>query len=192
MRQVLLVYSISVLTINEGVESELDLVKVVEDAKKYFPTETWEEVRYLGELSLEHDFRIDMNTESLGVFLFERLIKRIGKIRDSDRLENPLLGITRNPIVTLYYFFDGRNFKKALYLVHDYVTERVGVVSLFQVEEDISNKVVAHGLGHNKGLRHHVKPVDLMHPDLLRFPKLRLEGFCKGCLRKLDQMKKSD
>ncbi len=190
----LLVHSINVLTINEGVENELDLVKVVEDAKKYFPTETWEEVRYLGELSLEHDFRIAMNTESLGAFLFERLIERIGKIRDADRLENPLLGITRDPIVTLYYFFDGKNFKKALYLVHDYVSERVGVVSLFQVDEDISSKVVAHGLGHNKGLRHHIKPVDLMHPDLLRFPKLRLEGFCKDCLRKLTkyQTKESD
>jgi len=96
-----------------------------------------------------------------------------------------LLGGTPDPVVALYCFFDGKNFKKTLYLVHDYVTEKVGVVSFFQLDEENSRKVVAHGLGHNRGLRHHMEPIDLMYPELLRFPILQVEGFCRVCLRTL-------
>jgi hypothetical protein len=72
-----------------------------------------------------------------------------------------------------------------LHLVHDYVDERIGVVSLFRINKGSSSKVVAHGLGHNRGLRHHQEPIDLMYSGLLRTPTLRVEGFCKVCLRKL-------
>lgn len=177
--------SINVLTINGEPENERDLVKIVEDAKTYFPTETWYDVRYLGELCLEHDFKIETSRESSGAFLFEKLVERIGSIKDSDRLLNLLLGITPDPIVAVYYFFDGKTFKRAFYLVHDYVAEKIGVVSLFQVKEEFSSKVVAHGLGHNRGLCHHVKPIDLMYSKLLRVPALQVEGFCEVCLRKL-------
>ena len=181
----LIVHSINVLTINEQVEDERDLVKIIEDAKDYFPTKTWDVVRYLGKLSLEHDFKIAINEESTGAFLFERLVERIEKIKTSDKLMNLLLGITPDPIVASYYFFDGSNFKKARYLVHDYVTEKVGVVSLFKVEDEASSKVVAHGLGHNRGLRHHAEPIDLMYSGLLKSLNLRVDGFCKICVRKL-------
>jgi len=177
--------SINVLTINGEPENERDLVKIVEDAKTYFPTETWDDIRYLGELCLEHDLKIETSRESSGAFLFKKLVKRIERIKDPARLVNLLLGITSDPIVSMYYFFDGKTFKKALYLVHDYVTEKVGIVSLFQVKEESSSKVVAHGLGHNRGLRHHAKPIDLMYPELLRVPALQVEGFCEVCLRKL-------
>lgn len=186
--------SINVLTINGEPKNEGDLVKIVEDASDYFPTETWKDVRYLGELSLEHDVKIASNREFFGAFLFEKLIERIGRIKGSDRLMSLLLGITPDPIVAVYYFFDGANFKRALYLVHDYIAEKIGVVSLFRVDDKSSSKVVAHGLGHSRGLRHHAEPIDLMYFELLKSPALQVEGFCKVCLRKLakDQIDGSD
>jgi predicted Zn-dependent protease len=87
--------------------------------------------------------------------------------------------------VATYYFFDGKGFKRTFYLVHDYMDETIGIVSLFQVNENSINKVVAHGLGHSKGLRHHLEPIDLMHPRLLRATTLEVEGFCKVCMKKL-------
>jgi predicted Zn-dependent protease len=184
---ILIVRSISVLTINEEVENERDLVKIIEDARSYFPSETWDDIRYLGKLSLEHDIKIATGGKPLGAFLFERLVERIKKLKDSDKLMSLLLGITPDPIVAVYYFFDGTHFKRALYLVHDYVAEKIGVVSLFQVNEEYFSKVVAHGLGHNRGLRHHPEPVDLMYSELLRSPALQVEGFCRICLRKLKE-----
>jgi len=185
-------WSINVLTINGETENELDLVKIAEDARNYFPTETWDDIKYLGKLSLKHDIKIATNGETFGAFLFEKLNKKIGRIKDSNRLINLLLGITSDPIVAIYHFFDGGHFKRTLYLVHDYVTETVGVVSLFRLNERTSSKVVAHGLGHSKGLRHHLEPIDLMYSELLRTPILQVEGFCKVCLSKLtrDQVDK--
>jgi len=177
--------SINVLTINREPESERDLLKIVEKTRRYFPTEAWDDVMYLGKLSLEHDFEIATSGESVGALLLERLIEKIEKIRDSDRRMNLLLGITLDPVVAVYCFFDGKNFKKTLYLVHDYVTEKVGVVSFFRLNEEYSRKVVAHGLGHNRGLRHHMEPIDIMYSELLRIPILQVEGFCRVCLRTL-------
>ena len=183
-------HSINVLTINGEPENEQDLVKIVENAKSYFPTDTWHDILYLGKLSLEHDVKIAKNGEHFGAFLFEKLIERIKRIKNSDRLMNLLLGITPDPIIAMHYFFEGNNFKRTLYLVHDYVAEKVGVVSLHQLNNETSSKVVAHGLGHNRGLRHHVKPIDLMYFELLRTPILQVEGFCKICLQTLTKAQK--
>jgi len=180
--------SINVLTINREPENERDLVNIVEKARRYFPTETWDDIMYLGKLSLEHDLKIAISRESFGALLLEKLIKRIEEMKGSDRLTSLLLGITPDPVVAVYCFFDGKNFKKMLYLVHDYVTEKVGVVSIFQLDEETSRKVVAHGLGHNRGLRHHVEPIDLMCSELLRIPILQVEGFCRVCLRTLKKV----
>ncbi len=181
--------SIDVLTINDDPESDRDLVRIVEDARCYFPSETWNAIHYLGKLRLEHDFNIAANEELFGAFLFEKLVERIENIKHPDRLMSLLLGITSDPIIAMYYFFDGKHFKKASYLVHDYVAERVGVVSLFRVDKGASSKVVAHGLGHNRGLRHHLKPIDLMYSKLLKSPTLQVEGFCKICMDKLRKMR---
>lgn len=175
--------SINVLTINGEPENERDLVKIVEDARIYFPTETWDDILYMGNLSLKHDVKIATSGESLGALLFQKLIKRIRRIKGSDRLMSLLLGITPDPVVAMYYFFDGKNFKRALYLVHDHVAEKVGVVSFFRLNKETSSKVIAHGLGHSRGLRHHVEPIDLMYSELLKSPILQVEGFCKVCLR---------
>lgn len=182
-------WPVDVLTINEEPENERDLIRIVEDAKSYFPTETWEDIRYLGKLSLEHDIKISTGGELLGAFLFEKLIERIERAKVSDGLMRLLLGITPDPIVAMYYFFDGKFFKRVVYLVHDYVAKKVGVVSIFRVDEESSSKVVAHGLGHNRGLRHHAKPIDLMYSELLRSSVLQVDGFCEICLRKLKKDK---
>ncbi|UCE43684.1 MAG: hypothetical protein JSV57_04830 [Candidatus Bathyarchaeota archaeon] len=178
-------HSIAVLTINGKRENEEDLVKIIEDASSYFPAETWDHIKYIGRLGLEHDFKVAKNREAYGAFLFQRLISRIKEIRNRNRLMNLLLGVTADPIVAVYPFFDGTGFKNALYLVHDYVDERAGVVSFFRVDEEFSNKLVAHGLGHNRGLCHHLEPIDLMYSELLSTSILRVNGFCEVCLRKL-------
>ena len=69
--------------------------------------------------------------------------------------------------------------------------EKVGFASLFQLNERSSNRLVAHGLGHNRGLQHHVEPIDLMHSELLSSSTLQVDGFCEACLRKLRKTKKN-
>jgi predicted Zn-dependent protease len=175
--------SIKVLTINK--ESHQDLVKIVEDARKYFPGKAWNDVTYLGRLSLKYDIKIATSKMMKGAFLFERLTMRLREIKIFHKIIDLLIAITQDPIVAAYYFFDGKGFKRTFYLVHDYMDETIGIVSLFQVNENSANKVVAHGLGHSKGLRHHLEPIDLMHPRLLRATTLEVEGFCKVCREKL-------
>ncbi|MFP3985571.1 MAG: hypothetical protein ACLFU9_06370 [Candidatus Bathyarchaeia archaeon] len=179
--------AIKVLTINAELESEEELVKIVEGARKYFPSETWNNIQYVGELSLKHEFQIALNEKSFGALFFEKLLNKLERIKGANRLVNLLLGITPDPIVAFYYFFDGKNFKKSFYFIHDYVAEKTGVVSLFQVDEEMSSKVVAHGLGHNRGLRHHAEPIDFMYSGLLKSPRLKVDGFCKICIRKLTE-----
>lgn len=178
---------ICVLTIN-GEQKNEEMVRVVEDASGYFPTYIWEDIEYIGKLSLQHDFKVAASGESYGAFLFQKLINKVRRVRDPNRM-SLLLGITANPVVAVYHFFDRTRFRKAVYLVHDYVDEKVGVVSLFQVDEESSSRLVAHGLGHNRGLRHHVEPIDLMYSALLSSSTLQVDGFCKDCLRKLTKDK---
>ena len=181
--------SISVLTISGEQENDKDMVKIVEVARGYFPTQIWEDIGYIGKLSFEHDFKVVTSRESCDAFLFQKLISKIRRVRDSKKLTSLLLGITADPMVAMYHFFDRTNFKRALYLVHDYVDEKVGVVSLFQVNGGSSSRLVAHGLGHNRGLRHHVEPIDLMYSKLLSSLTLQVDGFCEVCLRKLTKDK---
>ena len=176
--------SIDVLTVNEEPESQVDLIRVVEEAKNYFPTEIWDDVRYIGKLKMNHDVTITTGEEHRGAFLVEKITKRIKRIRDC-KLMNLLLGITTDPVIAMYYYFDGNLFRRSLFLVHDYVSEKIGIVSLFRITEESASKVVAHGLGHNRGLVHHYKPIDLMYSKLLNALTLRIEGFCKDCKSKL-------
>jgi predicted Zn-dependent protease len=177
--------AIGVLTINAELENDEDFVKTVEDARDYFLAETWAGIQYLGALSLKHDVKVATKEESRGALLLDRLFAAVRKVKENESLVTLVLGITPDPVIALHYFFDGTNFKRASYLVHDYVAEQVGVVSLFQVEEDSLTKVVAHGLGHSRGLRHHAKPIDLMYPELLRVSAPQVDGFCEACMRKL-------
>lgn len=181
--------SIDVLMINVEPANGRGLIKIVEDGSGYFPTETRDDIECIAELHLDHDVTIMTGGESFGAFLFERLTKRIRSIKHSNRLRNLLLGITPDPIVAIQHHLDGRRFRRTLHIVHDYVDEKTGVVSLFQISDHSSSKVVAHGLGHNRGLRHHQEPIGLMYSGLLRAPVLQVEGFCRICLRKLKEDK---
>ncbi|MCW4052169.1 MAG: hypothetical protein NWE78_03030 [Candidatus Bathyarchaeota archaeon] len=176
---------LNILTVSQEPANEKDLANIVDDAKTFFPTEAWYDVRYVGELSLEHDLKIMVGDETCGAFLFKKLLKRFQKLKDSRGLVGVLLGITSKPVVDMYYSFGGGNLRKTVFFVHDYVSKKIGVVSVFRLTEESSSKVVAHGLGHNQGLRHHLEPTDLMHSELLRISHLEVDGFCKVCLRSL-------
>ncbi len=176
---------VNVLTINTESKEGQHLAKIAEDARDYFPTISQDEIHYLGNLSVEHDLKIATSEKTLGAFLFEKVTARIKKMENYNKLRGLLLGITSDPIVAIYHFFDRKHFKRAQYLVHDYVTKTVGVVSFFQVNMKYASRVVAHGLGHGKGLRHHSQPIDLMYSEMLRTPKLQVEGFCRACLHEL-------
>ena len=176
---------IDVLTINEEPRNEQDLVKIAEDAIRYFPFGTWNDVRYLGQIILDHDVKVAAGEECFGAFLFRKLIRRIRRIGNCRRATNFLLGITPDPLVDTYCFFEGTHLTRTSYLVHDYMTENVGIASLFRINDGSSSKVVAHGLGHSKGLLHHSEPIDLMYSKLLEASKLKVEGFCKLCFCKL-------
>lgn len=179
--------SIDIVSINGGCKAALELVEIVEQAIDYFPLDVWDEIRYLGELNLERDFNISIVGDSLGALLFEKLVKKMGTVIKEMDLDNLLLGITSDPIVCMNYSFDKLTFRRTAYLVHDYVNARLGVVSLFSVEDKVSCKVIAHGLGHSKGLHHHDRPADLMHPALLKLADLQVNGFCKTCLRDMEE-----
>ncbi len=177
--------SISVLTICDEPGNVGDLASIVEGAKEFFPADVWGPVNYLGELSLQHDVEIAARGEFFGAFIFEKLIEKVRELKHSNKAGDLLLAVTPDPIVATHFFFNGKTFERTSYLVHDYVARENGVVSLFAIEEDASSKVVAHGLGHNKGLRHHAEPIDLMYSELLQVPSLRVEGFCNLCLDQL-------
>jgi hypothetical protein len=179
---------IDVLTINEDPKNEEELIEIVEQACEYFPRGNWEGIEYLGNLNMEHDVKITSNRGVYGAFIFEKLVMKIRKLKSMFNAFELLLGITPDPIVTIYYRFERRTYERMVNLIHDYVSRDVGVVSLFRVEDGSASRLIAHGLGHNRGLRHHVDPIDLMYVDLLNHPMLNREAFCRECTNKLKKI----
>ena len=100
-----IVQSINVLTVNAEHEDTDDFIKIVEEAKEYFPRENWQEVRYFGEVSLDYDFTINSGEYTFGALLFEKLVRKFERIKDSKGMMNLLLGITPDPVVASHYFF---------------------------------------------------------------------------------------
>jgi hypothetical protein len=176
---------LTLITVAQEAGDETDPVQIVDEAKTFFPTEAWYEIRYLGELSLKHDLKIMEGGRACEAFLFRKLIQRFLKVKDSCGLVGLLLGITPKPVVDLHYSLEGGSIRKTVFFVRDYVSKKIGVVSLYKLAEESASKVVAHGLGHNQGLRHHLEPTDLMHSELLRLAHLDVDGFCTACLRSL-------
>ncbi|UCH32174.1 MAG: hypothetical protein JSV05_01950 [Candidatus Bathyarchaeota archaeon] len=176
---------IDILMINEEAEKKEDLIKVIDEAGKYFPQKSWGAINYLGKLHLDHDVKIGTDGKSVGAFFFEKLIGKIKEATDRDSLVGLLLGITLDPVLVMHYSFDGKNFRRTGYFVHDYIAKKIGIVSFFRINKLSYAKIVAHGLGHNKGLNHHTYPIDLMYVELPKEPRLQVEGFCNFCLRKL-------
>jgi len=95
------------------------------------------------------------------------------------------LAMTHDPVIVMYHRFEVDRFKRTINIVHDYVSNDVGMISLYETDEDAVAKVAAHGLGHNQGLAHHVEPVDLMYVGLLHGRSIEIDGFCNECKRKL-------
>ena len=183
------VQSLDVLTINEGFRSEGDLVEIVWRAFDYFPRGIWEGVNFVGNVSVGCDLEIKSGEGVYGAFVFSRLIGRIREMRRMFRVEDLLLAVTHDPVVVTFHRFDVDRFKRIVNVVHDYVSDDVGVISLFKTEEDAATKIAAHGLGHNRGLTHHGEPVDLMYARLLNGNPIRIDGFCKECKEKLRRRK---
>jgi hypothetical protein len=179
---------IDVLTINEDSKNAEELIEIVWRACEYFPRGTWESIKYRGNFNMEHDIKIASNKRIYGAFIFEKLVSKIRKLRNMLRIFEPLLGITSDPVVSVYYKFEDGAYNKTVNLIHDYVSEDVGVVSLFRVTGESASRLIAHGLGHNKGLRHHIDPVDFMYIGLLNYPMFNKEAFCRECIIKLRKM----
>ena len=181
---------IDTLTINEEHKNSEETLEIIWKALEYFPKSLWRGVNYLGNVNMKHDIKIRVESKDsiYGAFNFNKLIKRVRKIRELLQVKDILLAVTRDPIIALYYAFNFDGVSRMANLVHDYFSKDVGVVSFFRVKRDEdAAKVVAHGLGHSKGLRHHVKPIDLMYEGLLKCSNLRNEGFCNECLKRIMQ-----
>lgn len=176
--------SLDMLTINEDMRSKEDLVEMMWKAFGYFPDGVWEGVNFVGNVTVKCDFRVKSKEDILGAFLFSHLLKKVRKLRSRFGVDNLLLGVTHDPVIALYYRLEGGRLKRVVNLVHDYVTMDVGVISWYETEEEVAEKVAAHGLGHHQGLEHHLQPVDLMYKGLLRGEAIRIDGFCDECQKR--------
>ncbi|MGD2201281.1 MAG: hypothetical protein PVJ38_06610 [Candidatus Bathyarchaeota archaeon] len=151
------------MTVNEGHRDWEELVEIIWGALDYFQEGIWEEVKFLGNVSLEHDMEVSSNEGVHGAFNLGNLMNKLRMLKTSMRAEELLLALTQDPVILVYHRFVTDGFRRIINLVQDYVAENVGLVSLFKIDKETSIKVTAHGLGHNQGLTHHLDPVGLMY-----------------------------
>lgn len=182
--------SLDVLTINKQIWHSDNLVEVMWRAFSYFPEGIWEGVNYVGNVVVKQDLKIKSGDALLRAFLFSHLLREIRDMRSVYGVQELLLGVTHDPVIIMFHRLEGNRFKSVVNLVHDYVTSDVGIISLFETEEDSASKVAAHGLGHNQGLEHHLEPLDLMYEGLLNGRPIRINGFCDECQQELDKRAK--
>ena len=177
--------SLDVFTINEEPEFRENSLAIVSEAFCYFPEGMWHGINYLGNMNLKHDLKIKSEEKTYKAFIFSSLMIRIRKKKDKLKNQNLLLAVTCDPVIAVYRRLESGMFKEVINLIRDYVSHEVGIISLFKIEERTAPKIAAHGLGHNKGLRHHAEPVDLMYARLLDGHPIKRDGFCNRCRRKL-------
>jgi hypothetical protein len=173
------------LTINDQPSNKEDLVEIMWRAYRYFPEDLWTGVNYVGNVNVKHDLEIKSNEEAHGAFIFSRLVRKVRKMKNGLGIEDLLLAVTHDPVIIMYHRFELKKFKRIVDLVHDYVSDDVGILSLFKTDEEVATKIAAHGLGHNQGLTHHAEPIDLMYVRLLKGDPIRIDGFCIECQQKL-------
>ncbi|MEM1582050.1 MAG: hypothetical protein QXK89_06025 [Candidatus Bathyarchaeia archaeon] len=177
---------VEMLTINEERKDTEEILEIIWRALEYFPRGLWEGINYLGNVDMKHDLKVKSKDAIYGAFIFNNLINKIRRVRELLQIRDLLLAVTRDPIIAVYHKFEAERLSRIANLIHDYVSNDVGVISLFRAEEhETASKVVAHGLGHNRGLRHHTKPVDIMYEGLLEYSTLKNERFCTDCIRKI-------
>lgn len=178
--------TLDVLTINEETKSKERLLNLLWEAIKYFPRGIWGNIEYLGNVTVKHDLKIKSKKNIYEAFIFKNLLRKIKELKTLLRSFDPLLGITSDPVVAIYHRFEMGRLERIVNLVHDYVSRDVGFISSFKIdEEEDFSKVMAHGLGHNRGLRHHNKPVDLMYNGLFDSSPIKEDHFCEQCILKL-------
>jgi predicted Zn-dependent protease len=176
------------LTINETLHSEEELIDIIWEAFSHFPTGIWEEVHFLGNIEAQHHLKITSNEETYGAFTVDKLLKAVRALRMKFEVEGLLLVLTGDPVVITFYRVEPYGFKMRVSLVHDYVNTKVGIVSLFEIDEETAVKVTAHGMGHNRGLGHHEEPIDLMYARLLNGSQTENDCFCDECRKKLESL----
>jgi len=167
------------VVINSDVEKE-EVVEIVGKACDYFPSNSWDGIQYKGSVHIPYDLKIIFNGSVYKSFLWNMLLRKTRQLKK----ENRLLGITFDPILLLDYSLQDGNIKKNVFFVFDYMTNDVGFVSLFFVKRDVSNKIIAHTLGHSKNLEHHDTPTCLMYSRLQDY-LYQINSFCKSCIKKL-------
>lgn len=179
------VQSLDMLTINDEPKNKEDLIEMIWKAFSYFPEGIWKTVNYIGNVKVKHDLKIKSKGRTCGAFVFSDLVSRIRGMKDTLRIEDLLFAVTHDPVIVSYHRFELDRFKRIIEVVHDYVSDDVGIFSLFETEEEVRARIAAHGLGHNQGLGHHLEPLDLMYVRLLSGDRIRIDGFCLQCQRKL-------
>ncbi|NIR87662.1 hypothetical protein GWO13_08935 [Candidatus Bathyarchaeota archaeon] len=176
---------LDVLTINEKPKNKENLLEIIYQAFCYFPQGIWQGIKYQGNINVKHDLKIKSKEKIYGAFIFNSLMVRIREKKNTLNSQGLLLAVTHDPVIAIYHRFESDRFKKIVNLIRDYVIKDVGMVSLFEVKKEAATKISAHGLGHNKGLKHHAEPIDLMYARLLDGYPIKKEGFCNKCQRKL-------
>lgn len=177
--------SLDMLTINEELKNKEDLMEIMWKAFNYFPEGVWKGVSYVGNFNVKHDLKIKSKEEVYGTFIFPHLVRKIREMKNVLKVEDLLLAVTHDPVIVTYHRFELDRFKRIINLIHDYVSNDVGIISLFKTDEDAATKIAAHGLGHNQGLKHHSEPIDLMYVRLLDECPIKIDGFCNECQRKM-------
>lgn len=176
---------LSIFTINEELRNREDLLEIIWKAFDYFPKGVWEGINYLGNVKAKCDLKIKFGDKVYEAFVFNNLMAKIRKIKKALKTCDLLLVLTHDPVIAIYHRLELGRLARTINVIRDFVSKDVGVVSLFELNEKVSIKVTAHGLGHNQGLEHHVEPVDLMYVSLLDGCPIRRDGFCNRCQRKL-------
>ncbi|MEM1515821.1 MAG: hypothetical protein QXH24_07260 [Candidatus Bathyarchaeia archaeon] len=177
--------SIEMLTINEADKDVTEILEIIWRALKYFPKNVWDEVKYIGNANMKYDVKVKIKGLLYEAFLFNSLLSKIRMIRWTMDIKDLLLAVTVDPVIAIYSRIGYRGINRTTSLVHDYVSSDIGMISLFAVKNDVAVMITAHGLGHNRGLRHHNKPIDLMYEGLLEGKSLNKDGFCEACLKRI-------
>lgn len=176
---------LDMLIINREPKNKENLLAIIWDAFDYFPEGTWEGIKYLGNMNVKHDLKIKSKEKVYGAFLFDNLMAKIREMKNVLESHSLLLAVTSDPVIAIYHRFELEQFKRIINLIRDFVSKDVGMVSLFEMEEEAASRLAAHGLGHNRGLTHHVEPIDLMYARLLDGHPIERDGFCHKCRLKL-------
>jgi len=172
---------LDVVTVNSK-DPYQDLVQFVEEGTNLFPLKIVDSINYAGEVEYPYDKKLFMNEEPIPSFDFRKLILRLNRIKG----KNPLMAIITNHLVYLESIFQQNGKYKISYMpIRDYM-EEVGFVCLLRLADQHMSKVIAHTIGHSRGLGHHKRPIDLMYAFLepeTHYP----EPFCENCIYTLER-----